>query len=149
MSRPPERDDLDQLLPLLIGFAQDRLQKVGEFYPFGCTMAADGQVSLTAADTGSEHPPSTEVIELLAAGMRAQAAAGGIRASGICYDIRLRTDDGKATDAIALSLEHSAGDRVLVVMPYSKGRFSGWKFGDLAAMAPPEARVFTEMPALG
>jgi len=144
MTRPPERDDLDQLLPPLIGFAQQQIQKVGEFYPFGATMAADGQISLSAAHTGSEHPPSTEVIELLAAGMRAQALAGTIRASGICYAIRFRGGDGKDTDAIALSLEHRDGDRVLVVMPYSRSRFSGWKFSDLAAIAPSSPRVFTD-----
>jgi hypothetical protein len=144
MTRPPDRDDLDQLVPPLIEFAQQQLQKVGEFYPFGCTMAADGRISFSAAHTGSEHPPSSEVIDLLAAGMRAQAAGRTIRASGICYDIRFRGGDGNETDAIALSLEHRDGDRVLVVMPYSKGRFSGWKFGDLAAIAPPSPRVFTD-----
>jgi hypothetical protein len=41
-----------------------------------------------------------------------------------------------------MSLEHALGDRVLVVMPYSKGRFSGWKFGDIAALEPPPALVF-------
>src|SRR5437867_13164189 len=115
MSRPAERDDLDQLLPTLIAFAQDRLQKVGEFYPFGCTMSPDGRIALTAADTGDDHPGSTDVIELLASGMRAQAAAAAIRASGICYDTRFRGADAKDTDAIAMSLEHRAGDHVLVV----------------------------------
>jgi hypothetical protein len=142
VSRPPERDDLDALLDPLIGFAQGQLQKVGEFYPFGCTMSNDGQIAMSGADTGDEHPQSQEVIDLLAAGMRAQAESGTIRAAGICYDTRLRLPDGASTEAIAMSLEHALGDRVLVVMPYSKGRFSGWKFGDIAALEPPPARVF-------
>ena len=103
-----------------------------------------GEINLTAADTGQEHPQPSELFDLLAGAMRAQAEAGSIRASGICYDIRLRTGDDKATDAIAISLEHRAGDHVLVVMPYSRGRFSGWKFGDLAQMEAPDRRVFTE-----
>ena len=145
MTRPPERDDLDALLPVLLGFAQQQLQKVGEYFPFGCTMTVDGNVAMTAADTGSERPESAEVIDLLAAGMRSQAIAGTIRASGICYDVRVRGADGKDTDAIALSLEHRDGDHVLVVMPYSKGRFTGLKFADLVPLAPPERRVFTSV----
>jgi hypothetical protein len=140
--RPPERSDLDLLVPVLLQFAEERLKKAGEFYPFGATMANDGQIALTGADTGSEHPPSQEVIELLASGMRGMAVAGTIRAAGICYDTRLRQPDGKASDAIAISLEHKAGDHVLVVMPYSKGRFSGFQFGALGGLAPPERRVF-------
>jgi hypothetical protein len=147
VTRPPERDDLDQLLPVLIGFAQQQLQKVGEYLPFGCTMTVDGNVALAAADTGNERPASADVIDLLAAGMRSQATAGTIRASGICYDVRVRGADGKDTDAIALSLEHRDGDRVLVVMPYSKGRFSGWNFGDLVQIAPPDRRVFMSVSA--
>jgi hypothetical protein len=143
VSRPPERDDLDALVGPLIAFAQQQLEKVGAFFPFGCTMSTDGHIAMVAADTGSEHPASLEVIELMAAGMRSHAAQGTIKASGICYDIKWQPEGGQVTDAIAMSLEHRDRDRVLVVMPYSKSRFSGWKFGDLAAMAPGEPRVFT------
>jgi hypothetical protein len=140
-SRPPERAELDSLLDPLLGFAHDMLKKHGEFFPFAATIDSDGQMTLGGADTGDEHPPSQDVIDLLVAGMRAQADAGTIRAAGICYDIRFRQGDAP-TDAIALSLEHRAGDRAMVVQPYSKGRFSGWKFEELAAIAPPEARIF-------
>lgn len=146
MSRPPERDDLDALLDPLIGFAQQQLQRRGAFFPFGCTMGIDGQVAMTGAYDGNEQPPSDELIDLLAGGMRAQASAGAIKAAGICYDIKMRTENGQVADAIAMSLEHQQGDRVLVVMPYSKGRFSGWKFGDLASIAPGEPRVFPPHP---
>jgi hypothetical protein len=147
MTRPPERDDLDAMLEPLIAFAQGQLQKHGEFYPFGCTMKTDGQVEMAGGHTGDEHPQSQDVIDLLVAGMRSQAASGSIRAAAICYDVKLRRPDGSSTDAISMSMEHVLGDRVQVVMPYSKGRFSGWKFGDLSAMPPSEARVFTALDA--
>lgn len=140
-ARPPERDELDALLGPLLRFAQDMLRKHGEFFPFGNVMRTDGEVELVAGYTGSEQPPSQELIELMVAGMRSRAAAREIRAAGICYDVRLRTDDGKPTDAIAVSLEHRAGDTVHVFMPYSKGRFTGLRFGDLTA-GPGERRVF-------
>ena len=139
--RPPERDELETLLDPLLGFAQDMLRKHGEFFPFGNVMTSDGEVSLLGADSGSEHPPSQEVIDLLVGGLRVRAAAGEIKAAGICYDVRIRGADGKTTDAIAVALEHRAGDVVTVFVPYSKGRFTGMKFGELSA-APGERRVF-------
>jgi hypothetical protein len=139
--RPPERDELDTLLDPLLRFAQEMLQKHGEFFPIGNVMALDGSVSMIGTDVGADRPPSAEVIDALVAGMRAKAAAGEIRAVGICYDVRIRDADGKATDAIAVGLEHRGGDAATVFMPYSKGRFSGLKFGQLSG-APGERRVF-------
>jgi hypothetical protein len=141
--RPPEREDLDALLDPLLGFAQDMLRKHGEFHPFGNAMTVDGQVELSAASTGSETPPAQELIDLMVAALRKRAAAGEIRAAGLCYDVRMRGSDGNATDAISVALEHVAGDTVLVLMPYSKGRLSGLRFGDLSAQ-PGERRIFVK-----
>jgi hypothetical protein len=140
-TRPPERDDLDALLVPLLEFAQEMLRKHGEYLPFGNVMTTNGDIELVAGYTGSEQPPSQDVIDLLLGGARSRAATGEIRAAGICYDVRLRTEDGKPTDAIAVSLEHRAGDAVQVLLPYSKGRFTGLRFGDLTA-GPGEQRIF-------
>ena len=140
--RPPERAELDALLEELLKFAQQMLKKQGEFFPFGGTISSQGELGLTAADTGGERPEPQGVIELLAGGMRAQATAGQIRAAAICYDSRFTPEGGAKTDAIAVSLEHRDGDAVLVMLPYSKGRFTGLKFGQLVAVAP-ERRVFS------
>jgi len=140
--RPAERTELDGLLDPLLDLAQDMLRKHGEFFPFGATLSTTGEMSLNAGDTGDDHPPSQEVIDLLVQAMRNEAEAGSIRAAAICYDIRYQPEGGDATDAIAISLEHRAGDRALVVQPYSKGRLTGWRFGDLAAIEPPQPRVF-------
>lgn len=139
--RPPERDELDALLDPLLKFAHDMLRKQGEFFPFAGTIDNQGQVGLTAADTGDARPAAQEIVELLAGGMRAQASAGQIRAAAICYDSRFTREGGAKTDAIAVSLEHRDGDAVLVMQPYSKGRLTGFKFGQLVAVAP-ERRVF-------
>lgn len=141
-SRPPERDELDLMLEPLIEFAQNMLRKHGEFYPFANSMRNDGQITMVGGYTGDEHPASNEVIEVLVGALRAQAETGEIKASGLCFDARLRGTDGKPTDAIAISLEHREGDCVMVAMPYSKGRFSGLSFGQLVAGPPPPRRVF-------
>jgi hypothetical protein len=142
-NRPPERDDLDALLNPLLPFAQDMLRKHGEFFPFGAVMKAGGEVELVAGYTGSEQPSSQELIDLMVSGMRSRAAAGEIKAAGICHDVRVRSEDGKTTDAIAVSLEHRAGVSIAVLMPYSKGRFTGLLFGDSTA-GPSERRIFPE-----
>jgi len=141
-SRPAEREDLDALLDSLLRFAQETLRKYGEFYPFGNTMRNDGIIEMNAATTGSDRPASQELIELLISGMREKAAAREIRAAGLAYDVRVTGKDGKPTDAIAVALEHVAGDAAVVLMPYSKGRLSGLRFGDLSAR-PGERRVFS------
>jgi hypothetical protein len=140
-TRPPERDDLEALLDPLLDFAKDMLRKSGEFFPFGAVMTTDGDVRLVGADSGSEQPPSQELIDLLVQGMRSQAASGDIKAAGICFDGLVRGQDGTATDAVVVSLEHRAGDSVKTYLPYSKGRFTGLNFGDLSA-GPGDHQIF-------
>lgn len=153
--RSPDRRDMDELLDRLLRFAQQQLRNVGGFYPFGAHMTSDGQVCLDAAHTGEEQPDPREVIDLLAGGLRPQAWTGGIRATAICYAIDLKDPvSGRTEDAIAVSLEHRDAEPVLVVQPYSKGRLTGWKFGELVVMPPPEPRIFgvptpTAIPNLG
>jgi hypothetical protein len=141
-ARPPERDDLDNLLDPLLRFAQDMLKKRGEFYPFGATMSTAGAIQMEAGYTGSERPASQEVIDLLRGGMTARAKSGDIRASGICYDVKFRGADGKATDAIGVDLEHRASDTVQIILPYSKPRFGGPRYGEMIA-GRGERRIFT------
>ncbi len=106
-------------------------------------MRTDGEVELVAGYSGTERPPSQDLIDLMIDGLRSRAIQGEIRAAGICYDVRIRDSDGKPTDAIAVALEHRAGDSVSVLMPYSKGRFSGWQFGDLIS-TPGGRRIFAQ-----
>jgi hypothetical protein len=141
-SRPDERAELDSFLDPLLGFAHDMLKKQGEFFPFGGTIGGDGKIALAGAHTGDEHPKSQDVFDLMVGGMRAQAEAGVIRAAAICWDIRYRPEGGDVTDAIALSMEHASGAHVVVVQPYSKGRFSGWKFEELVRITAPAPRIF-------
>ena len=79
---------------------------------------------------------------MIVEGMRRQAAADGIKAAGICYDVRIRGAGGSMTDAIAVSLEHRDGDPVDVFMPYEKRRVGGPRFGELSANAGTR-RVFS------
>lgn len=129
--RPVDRRQLDDLLDALLPMAHGLLEKHGEFFPFGAVMGQDGRVTMVAGDTGTEHPPSDEVIEILRTAMRREREK--YLAVGVCYDVRVRTRAGAPpTDAICASLEHTGGMAVDVVEPYAK-RGDKVEYGSLAA----------------
>ena|SRR2546427_8217713 len=126
--------DLDQLLNALIPFAQQMLARHGEFYPFGSTMTTAGEVVAQSAYDGNEHPASERIIDLMKQAFRQLAAAGRIRAAGICYDSRtIPPGQTEKTDAICVSVEHQSGEGVNCVVPYKKGWFGRIQYGELFA----------------
>ena len=132
-----EREQLDDVLNKLLPFAHELLAKYGEFFPFGAAMDRDGKVRMVAGDTGTEHPPSDEVIVLITEAMKRERDS--LAAVGICYDVRVRTSaDGDPTDAICVALEHRDGTSLVVLQPYSK-RDETMEYGQL--MAQPGRRT--------
>ena len=111
--------ETEALLNELVHFAQELLIKHGEFYPFGAIMDLGGGIIPQSSYPGGEHPKSQEVIDLLREGMRAQAAAGDIKAAAIAYDVRLGAGNPAGmSDAIAVALDHREGESVIVAVPY-------------------------------
>src|SRR4051794_31885792 len=124
---------LDQLLNLALGFAQDELGKHGEFFPFAVAVDREGQAALIAGSTDEERPRSADVIESCTAQL--VALRDGLTAAAITADARL-TDGG---DAISVALEHSQGQAMIVLLPYVKGE--PIEYGELRAQ-PAAARVW-------
>jgi hypothetical protein len=120
--------DLDGLLNALLPFAQQELEKLGEFFPFGAIVTADGETRLLGADAmQDERPDSASIISMLL--VDAQNKRAELRALGICSDIR-----APDPDAIRVDLEHSEGVAMAVLMPYAKKRFGrGIKYSALQA----------------
>ena len=126
--------DLDMLLQSLLPFAQQMINKHGEFFPFGATMDMNGQIAMASAYTESEQPPSQECSDLLLGGFKVQAKEGKIRACGIVYDVRtIPPGQSEKVDAICARLEHSCGEAVDVFLPYSKGWLGRIKYGEIFA----------------
>jgi hypothetical protein len=118
----------------LLPFGQQMLQKHGEFFPYGGTMTTAGEITSEAAYDGTEQPPSQKLIEMMTQAFRQKAAAGQIRAAGICYDVRtIPPGQTEKTDAICASLEHQSGQFVDVYLPYKKGWFGKIQFGQIFA----------------
>jgi hypothetical protein len=111
---------MDALLNAALPFAKQQLAKHGEFFPYGVAMTRDGKITMIAGYTGSDRPPSTEVLDILYAGLRSKAEEN--RGAAVVADVRLK---GEGNDAIQVEIEHREGVALKVFQPYRKKRFGG------------------------
>jgi hypothetical protein len=126
------REEIEQLLNFLLPVAEEQLSKAGEFYPYAAMVAADGGVKSVAAAAG-EDPEVSDLLLSLHEELRAQAAQGSIRASGIAADVTLTDpDSGETTDAVQLELDHADADPVDIYVPYETAG-AEVKFGELVS----------------
>lgn len=127
------QDDLDGLLDVVLGFAQQQLDTHGEFFPYAAAIGVDGQAKMIAArsDAGDEHPGSAQVLDACLVALA--DTRNTIRAGAIVADVRL-PDLG--SDAIQVDLEHIEGHALTVLLPYTKKRLRrGVDYGPLRAEA--------------
>lgn len=133
---PTPRDEMDSILDMLLPFAQQQLEKHGEFFPFAASIDSSGALAMVAVDLDDKHSASSDVVDSLYEALARSAANSEIRAAGICADVRITPPgSGAETDAIRTSIEHAESDPVEVLMPYAKRRMRGFEFGDLFAQA--------------
>jgi hypothetical protein len=114
--------DLDEVLDVSIRAAQERLDDVGEFYPFGVALADPGRTHLVTPEvkTGPrEIADPTAVLALCWDGLREQAET----LSAVSVVTNVGGADG---DAIAVALEHRDGPAIEVFLPYvTQGKTAG------------------------
>jgi hypothetical protein len=121
---------MDGLLNAVLPFAQQMLERHGEFYPYAATMTQVGEIEMKAGDPGAgEHPESLSVLDVLYRGISTRLDT--IRAAAVVSDVRLRDPD---TDAIRVEIEHQEGVVLALLLPYTKKRLGkGVKYGELMA----------------
>lgn len=107
------QNELDELLNQALPFAQQTLAKHGEFYPYAVSMGVDGEIRMVGAYEGSEHPKSTDLLQMLYEGLRAHAA--DLRGVAVVSDVRVKNPD---SDAIRVEMEHREGVAIGVLLPY-------------------------------
>ncbi len=123
------QDDLDGLLNAALPFAQEMLEKHGDFLPYGVSLSLEGEGSMVTGYEGDERPISSEVLSLLIDGLRQQRDR--LRAAALVSDVR-----AGGSDAIRVELEHSEGPTMAVLLPYQKKRLRrGVEYGSLQASA--------------
>jgi hypothetical protein len=133
--------ECEGIMNALVPFAQQMLEKHGEFFPFGGTMKNNGEITHTAGYDGRERPPSADIIRLLNDSFRSGARSGQYKATALVYDVRVvLPSTGQESDAVAVALDHRDNYSVVVYFPY---QIKGGKvaFGDVFAEKG-EANVF-------
>ncbi len=129
--------ELDHLFHYCVTTAQDLLKKHGGFLPFAAKIEVGGQLRAVAVDNGEEHPEPQELLGLCERVLKQFASAGEAQAVALCYDSlassRRGSDDKQ--DAIAVALEHSNGECVLVYLPYREVDSTRYTFEEAAAQA--------------
>lgn len=113
------KQDAETLMNSALPFAEKMLSEHGEFFPFGEAMKPSGEIVSVGADSGVEHPPSQEVIDILKSAFRSAAAENEYIATAIVYDALTIPPGGEEkTDAVAVALDHRDDYSVVVFFPY-------------------------------
>lgn len=134
--------DFSKLSRVLTEFAQELLQKQGEFYPFAATMDNDGAVNMLSADISVEHPTTTELLTFLSQALRVKAMQGGLRACGVCLNVGARLPGyANKVDAICCQLEATAAQSVQIFVPFHRDGQGRFEFDKPVAL-PGQASIF-------
>lgn len=111
--------ECEEVMNVLFPFAQQMLEKHGEFFPFGGTMKINGEIAHAAGYDDREQPPSADIIQILKDGFRSGARSGEYKVTALVYDVRVvLPSSGEKSDAIAVSLDHRDNFSVVVFFPY-------------------------------
>jgi hypothetical protein len=116
---PNAKSECEVLLNEAMPFAEKMLREHGEFYPYGYEMMAAGEIKQVAGYTGTDHPKSQKIIDLLIDGFKEDSAVHRIKATALVYDMLVLPPGASAkTDAIAVALDHQDNYSVIVIFPY-------------------------------
>ena len=119
VTRTPQ-EECEELMNLVVPFAQTMLKERHAFAPFGATMAPSGQINGAMSRTADEKPDVNQLISLLELGFHQGATAGKYKATAIVVDMVV-IPPGKSAkqDGVAVRLDHRDGYSVIVGFPYS------------------------------
>ncbi|MFT3847578.1 MAG: hypothetical protein QM739_02560 [Propionivibrio sp.] len=81
--------ECEHLMNATLPFAEQMLQKHGEFFPYGAALKTTGDISSVAGYDGREQPPSNDIIRLLKESFVKGAKSGEYKATALVYDVRV------------------------------------------------------------
>src|SRR3990167_8527865 len=108
------------LLHFLLELTKNQLQKHVSFHPIAASTDTSGQPTLEAVHTGNEHPKPEELMTEYSRILKEKAKQGSITAAGTTLDVKITKEDGSATDAIQIDLEHVSGESMTLFLSYIK-----------------------------
>lgn len=121
---------LDQLSKHLIRFAQDALERDGEFRPFGAIIDGEERVQYCAADDDPQNRDFRGQIETLKKFLRELSEKESTHAAGFCFDVIVHREGNPNQEAIHCSLEHADGEAIEHFTPYSKTQSGAVQYGE-------------------
>jgi len=139
------RQDLENLLNVLLPAAIDSLKKHGEFFPIAAELEGE-EATLQTTMPNEKFPTPADIIGVLRRAYVERLELNDresdtLTACGICYLGTIEdATTGKPSDAIVVDLECPA-ESARVALPYRKRMLFGYAFGDLARL-PMQPTIF-------
>lgn len=122
MAATVTEEELQKLFVFVVEFAQDMLQKSGEFYPFGATLAQDGRIATETGYSGDDHPDAQDVYVAIHERFAEAGGAGGMRAAALVANVKVPDElTTQSPDAIRVHLEAQGFARFIYVPYVSDG----------------------------
>jgi len=124
-----EQADVDRILDSALHVARTNLGHASEFMTFALMTDGSGRVLEMTADDAlrKKHLDSSALMQQTVTQLRQMANIS--RCSAIVSNTRI---SAQKSDAIEVRIEHRAGAALMVLLPYTRARFTGaLTFGDL------------------
>ncbi len=133
------QQDLDELLGQLAILAKALIIRNGEFFPFGATIGKRGKYTLVTPVPESDQPTPHDVVDAILSEI--QTSRDTFRA----YGVTMMAATAEGADAVRIELEHVEGSSLVIALPYARGDFGAFAYGDMGALLA-ERRVWTAEP---
>jgi hypothetical protein len=139
---PASQEHLHELLLHCMNFARERLAQAGDFYPFGATVSAAGQLQDAPGYPGGGRPKPHEIYDFLVGLLKAGAGEGRFLGVALAANVNI-PDQFKpaAPDGIRVLVE-TQGYARYVYVPYHIGRDDAREDGGEARGQGSGLRVF-------
>lgn len=119
---PASQEHLDELLLHCMNFARERLAQAGDFYPFGATLLADGELQDAPGYPEGKRPRPHEVYDFLVKALKAGAGEGHFLGVALAANVNIPEQfKPAAPDGIRVLVE-TQGYARYVYVPYRIGR---------------------------
>lgn len=140
---------IDLVSNALIEMSEKFLAKLDNFLPHGALLTDSGEIRYVGVDTGSEDGTTTsvEVLPLLHQGLRFQATAPDVQATGVAENVTVQRPGSEPTNAIKVLFEHRKGLTVALYLPFEHKVADGYTFGEpFTVLASPEVCAWQDTP---
>jgi hypothetical protein len=114
------KEESEKLMKDILPLAETMLRNYGEFYPYGGYIKPSGEiVHVGAKHRGTNHPKSTDLIQILRDSFKDMARSEQCKAAAIICNVRVRPPrcDTKS-DAIQVILDHVDDYSAMIFFPY-------------------------------